>query len=183
VKLQKGGADHRPDRCRKLGKVCPAWRSDKAVENLAIRVFKILMSHAFSTLMRWSKFSKFHFISPWVTYPWNLQVGIENSGWINESASLRYPNGWTNMRKLGPLFTLNRGFWSNWPFQVELGNWPEITVLELKRNKGLFVWLKLKSGFLFKVDGYFGSCQLCEHINFMDEKNYPVQVLPDERRI
>lgn len=108
---------------------------NKATEDLSDDSFKILMSHDpshFDQIVK--KFQKFiHLTLSGHTH--GMQFGIEIPGFIKWSpVKYRYPK-WAGLyQDLGRYLYVNRGF-GFLAFPGRVGIWPEITVLELVREK------------------------------------------------
>ena len=106
---------------------------DKALQNVADEHFKILLSHDPS---HWEAQVKNHKTNIHLTlsgHTHGMQFGIEAFGIKWSPVKYRYKH-WAGIKKEnGSVLNINRGF-GFLGFSGRIGIWPEITVIELKKN-------------------------------------------------
>ncbi|WP_338731883.1 metallophosphoesterase [Mangrovimonas cancribranchiae] len=96
--------------------------------------FKILMSHDPSHWENQVKQDNFHYHLTLSGHTHGLQMGIEIPGLIKWSPSKYVYKQWAGLyEEFGRFINVNRGFGYH-AFPGRVGIWPEITVIELKKN-------------------------------------------------
>jgi len=106
----------------------------KAVEGVQKKDFKILMSHDPSHWDLEVKSADFHYHLTLSGHTHGLQMGIEIPGFFRWSPSQYVYKQWAGMyEELGRYVNVNRGFGFH-AFPGRIGIWPEVTVIELKKD-------------------------------------------------
>lgn len=106
----------------------------KASENVDKNDFKILMSHDPSHWDAQVVDDDYHYHLTLSGHTHGMQFGIEIPGWIKWSPIKWRYKQWAGIyEKYGQYINVNRGF-GYLGFPGRVGIWPEITVIELKKN-------------------------------------------------
>lgn len=106
----------------------------KASENVNENDFKILMSHDPSHWDAQVVDDDYHYHLTLSGHTHGMQFGIEIPGWIKWSPIKWRYKQWAGIyEKYGQYINVNRGF-GYLGFPGRVGIWPEITVIELKKN-------------------------------------------------
>lgn len=107
---------------------------NKASEGIMQIDFKILMSHDPSHWENKVKMDAFNYQLTLSGHTHGLQFGIEIPGWIKWSPSQYVYKQWAGLyQEFGRYINVNRGFGYH-AFPGRVGIWPEITVIELKKE-------------------------------------------------
>ncbi|WP_298237610.1 metallophosphoesterase [uncultured Algibacter sp.] len=106
----------------------------KAVQNIGVKDFKILMSHDPSHWENQVIHDEYHYHLTLSGHTHGMQFGIEIPGWFKWSPVKWRYKYWAGIYKeLGQYINVNRGF-GYLGFPGRVGIWPEITVIELKKG-------------------------------------------------
>ena len=106
----------------------------KASKEVRQEDFKILMSHDPSHWEYKVKKDDFNYQLTLSGHTHGLQMGIEIPGWFRWSPSKYVYKQWAGLyEEFGRYINVNRGFGYH-AFPGRVGIWPEITVIELKKN-------------------------------------------------
>jgi hypothetical protein len=110
---------------------------NKASENLTKEDFKILMSHDPTHWEYVVKNHEKHFQLTLAGHTHGFQFGIEIPGWLKWSPVQYVYKQWAGLyENLGRYIYVNRGFGFH-AYPGRVGIWPEITIIELKKDKNV----------------------------------------------
>lgn len=109
----------------------------KAVKDINKNDFKVLMSHDPSHWENEVIQDAYHYHLTLSGHTHGMQFGIEIPGWIKWSPIKWRYKYWAGIYKeMGQYINVNRGF-GYLAFPGRIGMWPEITVIELKKDKAV----------------------------------------------
>jgi predicted MPP superfamily phosphohydrolase len=110
---------------------------NKASENLTKEDFKILLSHDPTHWEYVVKNHEKHFQLTLAGHTHGFQFGIEIPGWLKWSPVQYVYKQWAGLyENLGRYIYVNRGFGFH-AYPGRVGIWPEITIIELKKDKNV----------------------------------------------